>query len=121
MSERERPWEPQGPYRQRRGPAWDPEAPRSPPCNKKLCFVATDEGFLVGLLSELSDRPDCWGVKYSVEPRDGMYLGRCFMSDERTIGALWDEYKRHPKLMCSIQDDDFTAGYRREWNNGKPA
>ncbi len=87
MSERVRPWETQGPYLCRRGPAWDPEAPGSPPCNKKLCFVATDKGFLIGLLDELSDRPDCWAVKYSVEPRDGMHLGRCFLNDERTIGG----------------------------------
>jgi hypothetical protein len=46
-----------------------------------------------------------------------MYLGRCFMSDEQTIGELWDEYKRHPKLMCSVQDDDFTHAHRREHKN----
>lgn len=112
-------WETQGPYLRRYGPAWT--ADREKPCNKKLCFVATDKEFLVGLLTQLSERRDCWAVKYSVNPRDGMYLGRCFLSDAETIGTLWDEYKRHPKLMCSIQDDDFTESYRREWKVEKPA
>lgn len=110
----DRPWVRQGPYARRWGLAHR-EAHERPPCNKKLCFVATDQTFLVALLTELSDRDDCWAVKYSVEPRDGMYLGRCFLRDAQTVGELWDEYKRHPKLMCSVQDDDFTGSFRREW------
>jgi len=119
MSTGDRPWEPQTEsYLVRHGPARVRGDNR---CNKKLCFVATDKDFLVELLTELSDRDDCWAVKHSVSSRDGMYLGRCFLTDARTVGDLWDEYKRHPKLMCSIQDDDFTASFRREWNRRPPS
>lgn len=110
--EQDRPWKQQGTeFMARDGPA---EARGEQGCNKKLCFVATDKDFLVELLTELSERDDCWAVKHSIEPRDGMYLGRCFMTDARTVGQLWDEYKRHPRLMCSIQDDDFADLFRRE-------
>jgi hypothetical protein len=81
-------------------------------CNKKLCFVATDQGLLADVLLELAERPDCYYVKYSVEPRDGMYLGRCFLIDEHEIGVVWAKYKDHPRLFCSVQDDDFTAPFR---------
>ena len=90
------------------GPAWE----RGPGCNKKLCFVATDRAFLADVLLQLAERPDCRYVKYSVYPRDGMYLGRCFLKDEHEVGALWAEFKSHPRLFCTIQDDDFTAPFR---------
>lgn len=83
-----------------------------PRCNKKLCLTATDKPFLIRLLHDLSLRDDCVFVKYSIAPRDGMYLGRCFLTDEFRIGALWRELKAHPKLMCSVQDDDFTLQFR---------
>jgi hypothetical protein len=92
-----------------RGPAW---RARRPYCKKKLCFVATDQALLADVLRELGERPDCDYVKYSVHPRDGMYLGRCFLTDEREVGALWAKYKPHPRLFCSIQDDEFTAPFR---------
>jgi hypothetical protein len=81
---------------------------------KKLCFVATDKAFLAELLLDLSRRSDCYYVKYSREPRDGMYLGRCFMLNDRRVGELWQEFKRHPRLMCTIQDDDFTFEFRSQ-------
>jgi len=93
--------------------ARDGAAPRTlTPSQKKLCFVATDKAFLVSLLYELSLRPDCWWVKYSVKPRDGMYLGRCFMTSDEVAGRLCQEYKAHPKLMVAIQDDDFFERFR---------
>jgi hypothetical protein len=52
-------------------------------------------------------------VKYSVVPRDGMYLGRCFLTSDAAAGRLCAEYKAHPKLMTSIQDDDFFNTYRK--------
>jgi hypothetical protein len=79
---------------------------------RKLCLVATDKALLAGILLELSRQPDCYFVKYSVQSRDGMYLGRCFMLDDRRIGDLWRELKAHPQLMCSVQDDDFTRPFR---------
>ena len=39
--------------------------------NKKVCFVATDQEFLSQTLYELSQRPDCYFVKYSADPKDG--------------------------------------------------
>jgi hypothetical protein len=90
------------------GPAWNEEGRY---CHKKLCFVATDRTLLADVLRRLAERPDCYYVKYSVHPRDGMYLGRCFLMDEHEVGMLWAEYKQHPHLFCSVQDDDFTAPY----------
>ncbi len=80
--------------------------------NKKLCLCATDRAFLVRMLHELSDRADCFFVKCSAEPRDGMFLGRVFLMDEQALGRLWAELKPHPKLLCSLQDDDFTLPFR---------
>jgi len=80
-------------------------------CNKKICLAATDLDFLIALLQDLSERDDCYFVKYSVTPRDGMYLGRCFLTSEQAAGALWKKLKPHPKLLCSIQDD-FTESFR---------
>jgi hypothetical protein len=91
------------------GPAWDDERRA---CQKKLCFVATDRALLADVLRQLAARPDCFYVKYSVRPRDGMYLGRCFLMDEQEVGVLWARYKGHPRLFCSVQDDDFTAAFR---------
>ena len=79
-----------------RGPAWY-EGKRG--SQKKLCFVATDRALLADVLRRLAERPDCCYVKYSVHPRDGMYLGRCFLTDEHEVGVLWAEYKAHP--ACS--------------------
>ncbi len=81
-------------------------------CEKNLCFVVTDQALLADVLRQLAERPDCYYVKYSVEPRDGMYLGRCFLVDEHEVGVLWAEYKAHPRLFCSIPDDEFTAPFR---------
>jgi hypothetical protein len=92
-----------------RGPAW---YEGKVGCQKKLCFVATDQELLADVLRRLAERPDCYYVKYSVDSRDGMYLGRCFLIDEHEVGLLWAEYKAHPRLFCSIQDDDFTAPFR---------
>jgi hypothetical protein len=80
--------------------------------HRKLCFVATDRTLLAKILLELSMRSDCYVVKYSVHPRDGMYLGRCFLLEDSLVGELWQRFKRHPRLMCTIQDDDFTAQFR---------
>ena len=80
--------------------------------NKKVCLSATDRGFLMGLLHQLSERPACFFVKLSAEPRDGMFLGRVSLMDEQALGRLWAELKPHPRLLCSLQDDDFTLPFR---------
>lgn len=98
-------------FKRRRGPAYAGE--RVPPLNKKLCLTATDKAFLVRLLYELSNLPACFAVKYSHTPKDDMYLGRVFVTDEALLGELWAEYKVHPKLMCSIQDDDAIEVFRQ--------
>jgi hypothetical protein len=94
---------------ERRGMGWNAERRY---CQKKLCFVATDQQLLAEVLGQLAARPDCFYVKYSLGSRDRMYLGRCFLMDEREVGAVWAEYKGHPRLMCSVQDDDFTRLFR---------
>jgi hypothetical protein len=91
------------------GPAWNTEGRA---CRKKLCFVATDQALLADVLRQLAERPDCHYVKYSTYQKDGMYLGRCFLMDEHEVGRLWAEYKGHPRLFCSVQDDEFTAPFR---------
>jgi hypothetical protein len=79
---------------------------------KKICLVATDKRFLMTLLYQFSMRDDCYFVKYSTVDRDGMYLGRCFLTSDSAAGRLCQEYKAHPKLMVSIQDDEFFETYR---------
>lgn len=79
---------------------------------KKLCFVATDKPFLIALLYELSLRDNCAFVKYSIRPRDGMYLGRCFLTTDDDAGRLCQSYKAHPKLLVTLQDDAFFDVYR---------
>jgi hypothetical protein len=81
-------------------------------CNKKLCIVATDLAYLTALLEAMLRRDDCFFVKYSPTPKDGMHLGRIFLTTPAAVGALWKQFKDDPKLMCSIQDDDFTSAYR---------
>ena len=95
-------------YQCAKGPAFD----KGHYCQKKLCLVATDRDYLVRVLEEFLARDDCYYVKYSPEPRDGMHLGRIFLTDVREVGAAWSRLKKDPKLFCSIQDDDLTIGYR---------
>jgi hypothetical protein len=63
-------------------------------------------------LRQLSLRDDCFRVKYSVRDREGMYLGRCFLTTDAAAGRLCQEYKTHSKLMTTIQDDEFFDAYR---------
>jgi hypothetical protein len=79
---------------------------------KKLCFVARSQGLLAETLEELASRPDCLYVKYSLYQKDGMYLGRCFLEDDDQVGFVWAEFKKHPRLFCSVQDDDFVSEFR---------
>lgn len=87
----------------------DPSAQYS---QRKLCFAATDVRFLAQFLYELSLRDDCYYVKYSLLPRDGMHLGRCFLATDRAAGELCQQLKAHPKLLVTLQDDDFFAAFR---------
>ena len=80
---------------------------------RKLCIVATDRIALTRFLYDLSLRDDCYYVKYSTKPRDGMFLGRCFLTTDAAAGQLWAELKPHPKFLCSIQADDFTKSFRQ--------
>jgi hypothetical protein len=92
--------------------AGNPERRKDVGSKRKLCFSATDKALLVKLLYELSNHPRAVFVKYSQKARDGMYLGRCFMLDEELVGALWQTYKPHPKLLTSVQDDVWIEGFR---------
>src|SRR4051812_36982682 len=88
------------------GPAWYRKKPwykRKGGCQKKLCFVATDQSLLAEALRQLAERPDCFYVKSSAHPRDGMSGGRCFLMDERGFGRLGAKFKPHPRLFCSVQ------------------
>jgi hypothetical protein len=83
-----------------------------PHSEEKVCFAATDKTFLVDLLDDLSLRDDCYYVKYSTSDRDGMYLGRCFLRTDDAAGRLCEELKTHPKLLVTIQDDEFFNSFR---------
>ena len=100
---------PRGAYMERKGPARIAGKAFS---KKKLCLSATNKAYLINLLFELSERQDCYYVKYSMNPRDGMYLGRCFMTSDDVVGPLWAELKQHPMFLCSVQDDEFTEKFR---------
>ena len=80
--------------------------------NKKLCFTATRRDSLERHLLALSRRSDCYWVKFGVKARGGMFLGRCFLTTDEAVGQTWAEYKRHPSLFCTVQDDDFTERFR---------
>jgi hypothetical protein len=109
MDELEAQFEVRGSFRVRDG------AGKSQPHSKrKLCLVATDKRYLVGLLYAYSQRGDCYWVKYRPAPLDGMYLGRVFFADDATVGAEWAALKRDAKVLCSVQDDDFISRFRRE-------
>lgn len=101
-------------FKHRRGPA---HKGGPAPCRWKLCITATDEEYLVNLLYELSLREDCYYVKFSPggspKCRDGMFLGRVFLTTEEETGKLWKELRCDAKLMCSIQDDAATEKYRQ--------
>ena len=97
-----------GRFRKRVG-ALGAEGTRS---NQKLCMVTTDLGFLVDLLYGLSLRPDCAHVKHSIVARDGMYLGRCWLSTDAASAQLCEALKRHPRLLVSLQDDAFFNPFR---------
>jgi hypothetical protein len=79
---------------------------------KKLCFTSTSRDLLARHLLQLSRRGDCFFVKFGVHPRGGMYLGRCFLGTDEAVGEVWAEYKSHPSLFCTVQDDDFVGKFR---------
>ena len=79
---------------------------------KKLCFTSTRRELLAQHLLELSRRDDCYFVKFGVNPRGGMFLGRCFLATDEAVGEVWAEYKSHPALFCTVQDDDFVGRFR---------
>ena len=86
------------------------------PCSWKLCITATDENYLVELLYNISEREDCYFVKFSPSGspkcRDGMFLGRVFLTTKEKTGELWCKLRTDTKLMCNIQDDNETTKYR---------
>ena len=98
-----------GSFRERHGP----RGPDGAHSSKKVCLVATDGQFLIDLLYGLSQRADCFYVKYATVARDGMYLGRCFLATDEAASELCQELKGHPRLMVSLQDDAWFASFRR--------
>lgn len=82
------------------------------PSAKKLCFTGTDRALVARHLHALSQRDDCYFVKFGVFPRGGMYLGRCFLTTDAAVGDVWARYHDHPSLFCTVQDDAFTSAFR---------
>lgn len=101
---------PEGNFKERFGPL----GRGRPHSQKKLCLAATDRQFLVRFLHEVSLREDCYYVKYSTRPRDGMHLGRCFFVTDQAAATFCEELKLHPKLLVSLQDDEFFNEFRAE-------
>lgn len=75
-------------------------------------MAVAEEFEILNHLLELSQREDCFFVKFGTRARGGMYLGRCFLTTDRAVGEVWAQYKSHPSLFCTVQDDDFTGSFR---------
>jgi putative acetyltransferase len=99
---------PLGRFMDRTGPHGR-EAARS---SQKLCIVATDLSLLKDMLYGLSLRADCAFVKYGTYVRDGMYLGRVFLATDAAAAELCEALKGHPRLLVSLQDDNFFNAFR---------
>lgn len=80
--------------------------------NVKVCFTCRDSEFLKRLIGNVAQDKECYWVKMSTKPRDGMFLGRCFFTTKECAAQLWAKYKNHPRLMVTLQDDDFISGFR---------
>lgn len=80
--------------------------------NMKVCITSTNSDFLKKLLITVAKDEECYWVKISTKSRDGMYLGRCFFTSKERAAELWAKYKAHPRLMVTLQDDDFALSYR---------
>lgn len=90
--------------------------------NMKVCFTCRDSDFLRRLLVKVVRDKECYWVKMSTKPRDGMFLGRCFFTTKEHAAQLWAKYKTHPRFMVTLQDDDFASTFRESvvsWQ-GKP-
>ncbi len=80
--------------------------------NMKVCFTTKDSEFLKKLLIRIAQDEHCYWVKLSTKSRDGMFLGRSFFTTKEKAGETWAKYKMHPRLMVTLQDDDFSSAYR---------
>ena len=101
----------------RDGAAYGDEAPYS---KHKLCFTSTRQDLLARHLLQISLRDRCYFVKFGTTPRGGMYLGRAFMTTDDAVIDVWAEYKNHPSLYCTVQDDAFVTAHRKysdEWDD----
>lgn len=75
---------------------WGPLGKGASFSQKKLCLVATDLALLVELLYGISLREDCYCVKYGRVAREGMYLGRVFLSTDEAVTELCEEPSPDP-------------------------
>jgi hypothetical protein len=89
------------------------------PSNMKVCFTCTDIDLLRKLLVKVSENQTCYWVKMSIDPKDGMYLGRCFFTTKDDAAKLWAKYKHHPRFMVTLQDDDFALKFREHVTSWK--
>ena len=80
--------------------------------NVKVCLTCRDHDFLQRLITKIAKDNECYWVKMSTKPRDGMFLGRCFFTTKEHAAQLWAKYKGHPRLMVTLQDDDFASAFR---------
>ena len=81
--------------------------------HNKLCLYSTNQEELAIALYNISKLKECYAVKYLSKKRAGMYLGRAYIAEEKTIGNLWAKYYNHPKFMCTIQNDMYVYKYRK--------
>ena len=78
----------------------------------KLCFTSVNKAQLMKLLLQFSKEEDCYFVKLSDSPKNGMYLGRCFFTNQDKVGKIWAKYKNNPYFMVNVQNDNFTKDFR---------
>jgi hypothetical protein len=78
----------------------------------KVCFTTCREEILKNILIDLSSSQNCYWVKMSTIPRDGMLIGRCFFTTKEAAGKVWAKYKHHPFIIVNLQDDEFAQHFR---------
>ena len=82
------------------------------PSLMKVCLTCRDFEFLKLVIAKIAEDELCYWVKTSAKPKNGMYLGRCFFTTKERAGEIWAKYKKHPRLMVTLQDDEFAKPFR---------
>lgn len=78
----------------------------------KICLTSTDFNLLKMTLFELSQDPECYFVKMSINSKAEMFIGRCFYTSKELAGKAWQKLRSHPQLIANLQDDEVASEFR---------